>query len=494
VLVHAGEEATTMKWPMRVPLAVACLILLGSGTQADLDARNNVSQTIPEPLTTPVTQLEWCGENPMQKGGEAVFKPVNETHSKTCHCMCCKPVQEICFKECRYTVNKPICETSVQKDCPQQVSKTVYETLFKECCTPVCRLVCETRYRDVCTTTCRPVCETVMRTVCYTDWKNVTQTCMKPVQRTVCQKVTTMRTVTKKVPYTVCETYTVRGGQPCIKQPLFRTCFDPCVNQKDCKSANFADCQTNCHEEVRTRQVTKYRTVCEQVPCTTTVRKTVYEQVPVTICTKVPHTCTKQVPVKVTRFVCDKHKQKVPYTCNRIVTETVRRQIPYCVTRTVCGAYVDSVDLKDAKSAPVSGIVSGVPNATELTGYETDAPGRLFVEGARFFGDRVVTTTRMEEETHVRMNPCAVTRYVAVTVSMQVDCTLPKEPSVCVSKPCWVDCDQAPNAPPCKVNRFGGIVRKLFERRMCCEAKCDPCAAVAPIPQPKVEALPKKSQ
>ena len=46
-----------------------------------------------------------------------------------------------------------------------------------------------------------------------------------------------------------------------------------------------------------------YRTVCETVPCTTMVRKTICEKVPYTVCKKVPYTVRKQVPYTVCKYV-----------------------------------------------------------------------------------------------------------------------------------------------------------------------------------------------
>src|SRR5207237_164028 len=133
------------------------------------------------------------------------------------------------------------------------------------------------------------------------------------------------KTVTRCIPEKCCET----------------CCFDPCTCCTTTKKGRLH--LTWCQEadQIKTRQVTHYRTVCEQVPCTTYVRETHVEKVPYTVTKKVPYTYTKTVPVKVVRTVRENVVTQVPYTETRMVTEVVRKQVPYTTTRTVRGCYVD---------------------------------------------------------------------------------------------------------------------------------------------------------
>src|SRR5262249_50782432 len=132
--------------------------------------------------------------------------------------------------------------------------------------------------------------------------------------------------------------------------------------------------------EVRTRQVCSYRTVCEQVPCVTYVNRQVCQRVPVTVCKKVPYSVTECVPTTVTRMVRESHLEQVPCTTTRLSIQWVRTQVPYTVTRVVRGCYCDSGDCGGAKPGP-NGIISGSPSANAATGYDTEGPGRVFVEG-----------------------------------------------------------------------------------------------------------------
>src|SRR5262249_25502922 len=139
-------------------------------------------------------------------------------------------VQETCMKECVQTICKPVTEQVVEKHC-HCVEKMVCEQQVKEVCETVCQQVQETQYRECKRVVCRPVTETCMKTVCCTEYRNVTETCMKEVKREVCKQVTTIKTVQKKVPETVCEEYCV-GGHLCLQHvPKYECSFDPCTCQ-----------------------------------------------------------------------------------------------------------------------------------------------------------------------------------------------------------------------------------------------------------------------
>ena len=61
---------------------------------------------------------------------------------------------------------------------------------------------------------------------------------------------------------------------------------------------------------MRCRKVWHEHTVCETVPCTTYVTECGHEQVPYTVCKRVPHTEVKQVPYTVTRMVQETHVKR----------------------------------------------------------------------------------------------------------------------------------------------------------------------------------------
>src|SRR5581483_7084500 len=150
-----------------------------------------------------------------------------------------------------------------------------------------------------------------------------------------------MRTVTRCVPETCCEQYCVPGKTHRKLVRDYCCCFDPCTCQTVSKPNGWKWVKCKEADRICTRQVTHHRQVCEQVPCTTYVKETVCEKVPVTVCKKVPYTFTKQVPVTVVRNVRETCVKKVPYRITRNVTEVVRKQVPYTCVRTVRGCYVD---------------------------------------------------------------------------------------------------------------------------------------------------------
>src|SRR5260370_12682198 len=219
------------------------------------------------------------------------------------------------------------------------------EQKVRECCHVVCRPVCETCYRECCTTTCRPVCETVMKNVCCTEWAGEKQTCYKNCVKYTCEACTTMRTVSRSVPEMVTENVCVRGKLHISLERGCHSAYDPCT----CACVQKRNLLPSLHvcrepDQMCTRQVCKHRTVCEQVPCTTYVRKCHVEQVPYTVYKKVPHTVAKQVPVTETRYVRETVKKQVPYTVTRIQREEVCQKVPYTISRQAYGAWMAAND------------------------------------------------------------------------------------------------------------------------------------------------------
>ena len=315
------------------------------------------------------------------------------------------------------------------------VCNNICEAKVRECCHVTCRPVCETHYRECCTTTCRPVCETVMKNFCCTEWTNEQVTCYKNCVRYTCEPCTTMRTVTRKVPEMVTENVCVRGK---LHISLERGChseFDPCC----CACVQKRNLLPSLHvcrepDQMCTRQVCKYRTVCEQVPCTTYVRKCHIEQVPYTVCRKVPHTVTKEVPVTETRYVRETVKKQVPYTVTRIERDVVRTQVPYTVSRRAYGAWMGAADAAAYKKLALAnvesdGVVTAAAKSTtsatpSFTAYDNEAPGRVFVEGAQIQREVCYTTVRMVPETTVVKVPYTVTRTVPETITKTVPYTV----------------------------------------------------------------------
>jgi hypothetical protein len=140
---------------------------------------------------------------------------------------------------------------------------------------------------------------------------------------------------------------------------------------------------------------------------------------------KVPYTTQSQVPVTITKMVPETVHQKVPFTVTRKVNEVVKKQVPYTVQRSVCGAYVDQAELA---GYPVggSGVVQGHPNAGNLNGHAEPAPGRVFVEGAKYARTQNFTTVRHVTETLKKTVPYTVTKTVAEEQTKQVPYTVTK--------------------------------------------------------------------
>lgn len=405
-------------------------------TVRDVEYRN-VQETVTRPVYTtvmksvPYTYTRPVYETNMKTVTETVCRPVTETHYKTCNYTVYRQVQETHFKECPYTVCKPVYENHTRTD-HFQICKTVCETHMREVCQTVCKPVCETRYRTECYTTCRPVFETINKTICCTGYNDVTETVMTTKVRYVCEPVTVYKTVTHRIPEYHCETYCVPGAVRLVSVPKYVTCFDPCTCQTVTKPCGTKLCLTRGEPEIRTRQVCTYRTVCQQVACTEYRRKAVCEQVPVTICKKVPYSYTKVVPTTVCRYVKETHTRQVPYTFTRIVHETIRKQVPYTTVRTVRGCYCDAASC----GTPVgpNGIVTGCPHANSLQGFDCDGPGRVFVEGGVCTRTTNYTTVRYVKETHTRQVPYTVCRTIPEVHTKQVPYTVTRMVPTTVEK------------------------------------------------------------
>jgi hypothetical protein len=260
----------------------------------------------------------------------------------------------------------------------------------------------------VCETHCRTVQETCCKTVCCTTYTNEVQTCYRECVKTVCRPVTTCKTVEKKCGEWVTEQYCIPGRTHIrLERACDECCFDPCTCQTHHKRGGWHLCTEKCPDTVGCKQVWKTHTVCETVPCTTYVKECVHEQVPYTVCKRVPHTETKQVPYTVCKTIPETVVKQVPYTVTRIQKEIVREQVPYTVTRSCKGAYVDA---------------QGVGH--ECEGANPDGSPWCFQCGAHYEKTFNETVCRMVQEQCVKKVPYTVYRTVQEECVKQVPYTV----------------------------------------------------------------------
>jgi hypothetical protein len=239
--------------------------------------------------------------------------------------------------------------------------------------------------------------------------------------KTICEEVCEMKTVTKRIPEVHCETYTVPGCLRLVCVPSYTTCFDPCTCQMVQKQCGTKVCLERGPCETKTRQVCTYRCVCETVPCKRIVHKTICEKVPQTVCKKIPYTVVEKVPVTVTRMVKETQVHQVPYIKTTMCREVVKKCVPCTVNRIAKGCFCESGNC--AGMAPGS-----------VVGTGEDGPGKTFIEGG--VCSRVVPcqTTRMVREEQVKMVPYTVCRNVPETVVKQVPYTTTKMVQTVVQK------------------------------------------------------------
>ena len=230
-------------------------------------------------------------------------------------------------------------------------------------------------------------------------------------------------------------------------------CFDPCTCQTTHTPGKWERVCEQCPDEIRCKKVWKENTVCEQVPCTTYVKECQVEKVPYTVCKKIAHNCVKQVPYTVTRNVRSTVVEKVPYTVTRNVSAVVHESVPYTTTRVVHGRLcrcqlpghlgcwaASKAAVAVVRTAATAAGSNGYVASNGPLGYETEGPGRQFVEGAHYEKTWTTTSTRMVQEVqtrkinytvmrtvtedHVQQVPYTVTRMVPHTVKKMVPFTV----------------------------------------------------------------------
>jgi hypothetical protein len=135
-------------------------------------------------------------------------------------------------------------------------------------------------------------------------------------------------------------------------------------------------------------------------------------------------------------MVCETVRKQVPYTVTRMTTQVVRNQVPYTVTRQASGAYMAAADAKVWKTKGVVKAETGESvislaaataansTPTAIPTFESEAPGRVFVEGATVTRDVVYTSVRMVNETNIVKVPYNVTRTVQETLVKKVPYTV----------------------------------------------------------------------
>src|SRR5262249_52271772 len=145
--------------------------------------------------------------------------------------------------------------------------------------------------------------------------------------------------------------------------------------------------------------------------------KTVKEMVPHTVTKKVPYKVVEKVPVTTTRTVKETQLVKVPYQVTRNVPVTEVQKVPVTVRRNAMGAYVEASSLCGEAAEPakkgasvVCGGSGAIPPGSPT--YDTDGPGRVFVEGAQVCRDVNYHVTQVKPVTEVRRIPYTVTKMV----------------------------------------------------------------------------------
>ena len=233
------------------------------------------------------------------------------------------------------------------------------------------------------------------------------------------------------MPETVSETVCVPGRIVWRDVPLYECTFDPCT----CTT-----CQKQIGTERKlirepahsiTQQVTRNKTVVEQVPETKTVLKTVVEKVPTTVTRKVQTVEYEKVPVTITRNATTTQIVKVPYTVTKSVPAIEVTRVPVSVNRNATGAYVDVSSLAGeaaAQAARGADVVTGGPAALGKPGattYELGGSGRVFVEGLQVTRPVTQYVTKTVPVTEVRKVPFQITKSVPREIVKQVPTTSP---------------------------------------------------------------------
>jgi hypothetical protein len=367
-------------------------------------------------------------ETVLRPVSETIYTPITETVMKEARTIVNENVNETQYKEYAVKVCKRICEPVVQNQC-YMIDRPVRETVYRDFSHKVCKTVTETHFKECPKTVKTCVSETVMQERTRMVFSEVQETVCHEVCKSVPETLTCNRVITKLVPETICETVCVRGHLAWKEVPRYECCFDPCTCTIVQKQIGTTRKLIREPAHTVTRQVTRNKTVIEQVPESKVVQRLVFEKVPVTVTKRVPTKICEKVPVTVTRHVFSTQIVKVPYTVTRRVQSIEVVKVPVVIHRRALGAYVDSTSLSPeaAKIACGAEFVTGGPASLCNPGaaiYECRGTGRVFVEGLR--GSKLVTqyVTKTIQVTQVRKVPCQVTRVVRREVIKKVPTTI----------------------------------------------------------------------
>jgi hypothetical protein len=485
--------------------------------------QRQVKETELRPFTTTVMRIDHetatrpVYENHLVTVTELVSRPVVETVMKECRSTVSEQVVETRFKDCARTVSKQVCQP-VTETYSFHVSRPVCTTVMQESSRTVCKEVTETLYKECPQTVCTPVTERVLKDVARVEMKEVPETVMKDVVHTVTEEVPCVRTVSRTVPETVLETVYVPGNIAWKTVPIEEDVTDPATGKTVRK-------QTGSTVEVvqeasyrTTREVTRDRTIIEQMPDVRLIHKTVVEKVPTTVMRKVATLVHDTVAVEVTRNVASTQMVKVPYTVTKTVPVAECVRVPVKVSRNAIGAYVDIASLTgDAADRAARGEEmilnaghTALSNPAAAT-YDKPGPGRVFLEGIPVIQQvtrNEVKTIAVEEVRKVpyqvvtcvprevvKQVPTTVTRMVQTPVTRQVSvpsCRLVTE-QVCKMVPTQVmvmrpevvtRCYSVPVCRQVKCTTKVKVARTITEMvpTTVCKVVSTPCSTCSPAP------------
>ena len=318
----------------------------------------------------PYTVCKPVYEARMEKRCETVCRPVTETCYRDCTYTVCRKVQETCYKDCTYTVCRPRLRNALQDRALPDVQDGLRDALPRVC-EMVCRPVTETRCRTVCKTICRPVTETVMRSVCRTSYRDCTETVMQT-----------------RIAHRLRDGLHDEDGHPrrCRRRAARPTRAGAAEAECACRSTSRLrsvhlpdgaeavrqhDLLARGPCETRTRQVCTYRTVCEQVPCETMVKRKICTGADDGLQEGAVHRDRVRADDRDPDGEGDATRAGAVHDARGWSMKWVRKQVPYTVNRVVKGCYCDASECGGAQPGP-NGIVCGCPNAASIKSHDSD--------------------------------------------------------------------------------------------------------------------------
>ena len=377
----------SVKWIQACRFAVLAVVVSAPMLNRALADECMTPQTAvcaPKVCVTPATYKVVC-ETVYDEKKVVSYKQVWETEVCTRPYTVSKQVPETSMREERYTVRVPVTEVVIQDKSYERV-RYVPETCERE----------EISYCE------RPVQKVIEQERCYMVSKPVCETHMETRQKTVQETVTSYETK-----------YVDQGAyeEHMVLKPR-RGLFGSRLKFQEAKAVT-----NECTGEVTKQRAGLYWTPSNkgtyevekiwvpnpqpvQVPRTYTVPKTVCEQVPVTTTRMVQERVVEKVPVTVTEMVREQVVKKVPYTTMKPVKEIVEnkvpvkvckwqeeervRQVPCTTWKTVCEQRTEQYEVKKCKTVPVE-TVCRVPrtvqryvpideNGCEIPMVSSDAP------------------------------------------------------------------------------------------------------------------------